>query len=187
MIPIYIGNAPDGRDKRAIAVLKHSILAHTDAPVAIHLLNRPDSGGTGFSTARWDIPAMQHYDGYAIYLDSDMLVLGDIRELWYLKQRGHWVTSVTYPHGSSAVSVIDCSVTLPVARTRKPYYYDIYLTDAGIMKPEIPLEWNMRNAYLDGTQLIHYTKRSLQPWLVEGDREIDRMWYRYEEDMQDEN
>ena len=186
MIPIYIGNAPDGRDKRAIAVLKHSILAQTSADVDIRLLNQPDTGGTGFSHARWSIPAQQHYEGYAIYLDSDMLVLEDIQDLYDYRRKGQWMSSVTFPHGSSAVSVIDCSVELPTARTKKPYHYDRFLVDAGIMIPTLPLEWNMRNAYVHGTQLIHYTDRAKQPWLVEGDREIDRMWYQYEEDMQNE-
>ena len=165
-------------------MIKHSILAHTDAPVDIRLLNSPASGGTGFSQARWDIPEWQHYDGYAIYLDSAMLVLGDIRELWYLKQRDRWVASVTYPHGASAVSVIDCTLRLPLARTKKPYYYDKFLVDQVIMMPAIPLEWNMRNAYPDGTQLIHYPKRSLQPCLVEGDKEIDRSSDTHDKDKQ---
>ena len=183
MIPIYIGNAPDGRDKRAIAVLTHSIKAHTEASVDIRLLDRTASGGTGFSHARWEIPVLRFHRGFAIYLDSDMLVLGDVQELWDYRERGMWMSSMTYPHGSSAVSVIDCSLMLPTGRTKKPYYYDQFLVEKGIMVPIIPLEWNMRNAYVDGTQLIHYTKRALQPWLVEGDREIDRMWYRYEEDI----
>ena len=38
--------------------------------------------GTGFSLLRWDIPRRCNYEGFAIYLDSDQIVLADIYDLW---------------------------------------------------------------------------------------------------------
>ncbi len=182
-IPIFIGSN-NRDDKRAVAVLKHSIEAHTSAAVDIRVMEGDGRGSTGFSHQRWQVPDLMGDEGYAIYLDSDILVLGDIQELYDHRQEGYWVSSVTYPRGSSAVSVIDCSVRkrMPVGN-RKPLVYDRLMVEAKIMFPIIPIEWNCRNATAPGCKLIHYTKSVLQPWKIIGDREVDRIWYDYEESM----
>jgi len=40
------------------------------------------SWGTPFTGFRFAVPELCHFEGKAIYLDADMLVLGDIAELW---------------------------------------------------------------------------------------------------------
>lgn len=182
MIRIYIGTNPDGSDERPAAVLRHSILSNTDADVEFVALG-DSTGGTGFSEARYSIPEICD-EAYAIYLDADMLVLGDIHKLYDYREARGWQSSNTYPQGSSAVSVIDCSIVLPKAENSKPYWYDVQLVKAGIMHPLIPREWNCRNYSDDGyTELIHYTDRSKQPWNHEPTRDIDAMWLDYERSM----
>ncbi len=182
MIRIYIGTNPDGSDERPAAVLRHSILSNTDADVEFVALG-DGSGGTGFSEARYSIPTICD-ESYAIYLDADMLVLGDIRDLWSERMPMRWMSSETYPKGSSAVSVISCRIKMPWPINIKPYWYDQQLFEAGILWPTISRRWNCRDCWkVDYTQLIHYTDRSKQPWNHEPSRTIDTMWLAYEERM----
>ena len=43
--------------------------------------------GTGFSLRRWMIPEYCNWQGRAIYLDADQLMLGDVEELWTMPRR----------------------------------------------------------------------------------------------------
>ncbi len=91
MIPVYIGY--DRKESVAYHVLAHSILSRASVPVQIIPLNRANLAGhywrprgemdsTDFSNSRWIVPHLQHYKGWAIFMDCDMLCLGDIAELW---------------------------------------------------------------------------------------------------------
>lgn len=91
MIPIYIGY--DRKESIAYHVLAHSILTRASVPVQIIPLNRAnlaahfwrprgEMDSTDFSNSRWIVPHLQSYKGWALFLDSDMLCLGDIAELW---------------------------------------------------------------------------------------------------------
>ena len=93
MIRIFIGSEP----KTAIAaqVLMHSIETRTRAEVEFTEMvgpawEYPTKGvtvGTGFSLRRWMIPKAAGWHGYALYLDADQVVFGDVAELWDLVQR----------------------------------------------------------------------------------------------------
>ena len=96
-IRVFIGSEP----KTAIArkVLEYSIVKHTDYDVEFGELEGDVSWskrnskdltaqvGTGFSLLRWDIPRRCNYEGFAIYLDADMLVFSDIYDLWTMDQQ----------------------------------------------------------------------------------------------------
>ena len=92
-IRIYLGTEP----KTLIAqkVLEHSIRRNTKAAVEITPMVGPDweyptegiKVGTGFSLRRWMIPKACNYQGYAIYLDADQLVFGDVAELLAIHRR----------------------------------------------------------------------------------------------------
>lgn len=89
MLPIYIGF--DARETAAYHVLAHSIQARASRPVAIvpldlrHLegiYERPMEGQTtAFTYSRFLVPWLCHYEGYAIFVDCDMLCLDDIYKL----------------------------------------------------------------------------------------------------------
>ena len=94
VIPIWIGW--DAKETVAYHVLSHSIVRRASVPVAIAPLNRDSLWGhywrdrgphdsTDFSNSRWAIPSIMNYDGWAIFMDCDMVCLADINELW--KQR----------------------------------------------------------------------------------------------------
>ena len=84
-IRVFIGT--DHSQNVPTAVLRHSILSRTASPVEFHEFKDLQTGleehfYTGFSFYRWGIPLSCGFKGRALYLDADIVVLGDIRELW---------------------------------------------------------------------------------------------------------
>ena len=86
-INIFIGTEP--KTEIARKVLEFSILKHTKQKTLFHpmlgddwRINPPNGVGTGFSLLRWDIPRRMNYEGFAIYLDADIICLGDIKYLY---------------------------------------------------------------------------------------------------------
>lgn len=89
---IFIGY--DKKERIAWHVLAHSILERSSVPVLISpignetmgpaLWDRPrgEKDSTDFSNARWMIPHLCNYEGFAIFMDCDMVCDGDIAELW---------------------------------------------------------------------------------------------------------
>jgi hypothetical protein len=91
-IRVFVGADCNNCDLESQAVLEYSIRKHTTRPVEITWMQQAETGPwSGWQTAsartpfthyRWSIPAVCGYDGRAIYMDSDFLVLSDIGELW---------------------------------------------------------------------------------------------------------
>lgn len=91
-LAIYIGF--DQRESVAYHVLCHSILRQASCPVSFtplvqstlranRLYTRPRdaAASTEFSLTRFLVPALSGYEGYALFLDCDMLMRGDVYEL----------------------------------------------------------------------------------------------------------
>lgn len=196
-IRIFIGTEP----KTALAqkVLEHSILRRTIAKVSFQAMTgraweystKDIKVGTGFSLRRWMIPSACEWDGYAIYLDADQIVFGDIAELWNLKNKDTvngnqiWCTYQADKFSASAwpqtsVMLIDCRAALAQAghwridqirdrllkNNNQAFYAD--LMHAKWMDPQplpIPTCWNHLNVFdKTSTRLLHYTKEPEQPW-----------------------
>jgi lipopolysaccharide biosynthesis glycosyltransferase len=92
-IPIFIGYDP--REAIAYHVCVNSIIRQSSAPVAIvplALNNFRDytethtDGSNQFIYSRFLVPHLMGYTGHAIFIDGDMIVRGDIAELWALRQ-----------------------------------------------------------------------------------------------------
>ena len=84
-LPIYIGYDP--RAPVQYHVLVESIIKNSSKPVAITPLRLSTlpigrAGLTEFTFTRFLCPWLQDYRGFALFLDSDMLVLGDVAELF---------------------------------------------------------------------------------------------------------
>jgi len=171
MIKVFVGT--DGEfHQKAERVLEYSIRTNTQEEVDLTFM-RPGwkSGVTGFTTHRFLIPELCDYEGYAIYLDVDMIVLGDLKELWEFRKPGKWCT--TGPQEDD-VSVIDCSAfsDLPKEEELKKFSG----RQGRIMKQRCkqiignrysatidPL-WNVEDKIAPGMKLIHYTGLATQPW-----------------------
>ena len=94
MINVFIGY--DSKEKIAHHILSESILRHSTKPVAItpiYLPNIKDDfvrernslSSTEFSFSRFIIPHLMNYQGWALFMDCDMLMMADIAELWRLR------------------------------------------------------------------------------------------------------
>lgn len=90
MIRVFVGY--DKREIAAYHVLCQSILSRSSVPVSITPINRDNLGNlyyrergplesTDFSMSRFLVPYLCGYEGTAIFMDCDMLCLGDIAEL----------------------------------------------------------------------------------------------------------
>lgn len=98
---IFVGCDPNDCDLEQMMVLDYSLRKHASLPLQIHWMRLsadPESfwysdpaaaagwqtrrWATPFSGFRWAIPAYCGYQGRAIYMDTDMIVLTDIARLW---------------------------------------------------------------------------------------------------------
>lgn len=94
MINVFIGY--DSKEKVAFNVLSYSILKNSTKPVSItpiYLENIKDDfvrernslSSTEFSFSRFIVPHLMNYQGWALFMDCDMLMTADINELWRLR------------------------------------------------------------------------------------------------------
>lgn len=120
---IFIGF--DGREAVASDVFKHSIQSRTRSKTNIQylkhrelrasgLFRRPwtidaDTGNyrdaidskpfsTEFSHTRFLVPALNNYQGWALFADSDMICLSDIKDLFALRDDKYAVMCVKHQH-----------------------------------------------------------------------------------------
>jgi lipopolysaccharide biosynthesis glycosyltransferase len=194
-IKIFIGTCV--RNLQAEIALEYSLRRNTNSDIEIvwmrdipsnkvfHGWNR-DNWGTGFTPFRWVVPELCGFKGKAIYMDVDMICLGDIRELWEMSiPDGKVMKSLP---GNYSVMLFDCEHfgkmvnTSPIARWRQsscsPAFnglYNDYVTqlESNDLVASLEVEWNSLDR-LDYTQhpfrwqrpakLIHYTQKDTQPW-----------------------
>ena len=177
MIRVFIGSAHKYRPIEP--VIEKAIRENASEPVDIEFMRPGESGlisngCTGFTMFRYAVPELCGYAGYAIYLDVDMLVLGDIAELWQYRTRGKWACM---EDGSTEVMVIDC-----FAHHGIPSIHELNRMRKGQVHPPlykvIPSEWNCEDAVHAEAKLVHYTDLSRQPWFaLNRDDEAARLWH----------
>jgi lipopolysaccharide biosynthesis glycosyltransferase len=199
---IFIGW--DSRETIAYHVLAHSIIDRASIPVAIspvgnavlpHALWWREKGpydSTEFSNARFLVPALCDFKGWAIFMDCDMLCLDDIEELWnqrderfavMVRKHEHVPTNSTkflgaiqtrYPRKNwSSLMLLNCSHpdtrTLTVKHVNHAAGLDLHgfswTTEANI--GTIVGSWNElvthdRRAVSPSPSLVHYTDGG--PW-----------------------
>lgn len=212
-IRVFVGT--EIKTQVAFRVLAHSIRRRTKHPVEITpMLGHPRweystegfKQGTGFSLRRWLIPEACDWQGRAIYLDADQIVLGDIADLWQMplshphkgdKEPAVWCTYQPdkfrkEPWPQSSVMLIDCGAAsrggfgwrretmlkhLRKHPTREAYADFMHGTWMSPQPVKIPTAWNHLNVYKAGeTKLLHYTKEPEQPW-YKPDHPLASLWH----------
>ena len=192
-IRIFIGT--DDTQVVPTAVLKHSILSRTRAEVEFRDLRNLETGlenlfYTGFSFYRWGIPSFCNFEGRAIYLDADIVVLCDIRELWDLNVAGHSHLARPRPRfrvrqlrlqrlggAYASVMLIDCAharnwnfrAWCERAADDRDFYKQVMWCLPGSPtasgRGDLPKEYNDLDRHEPGrTKVIHYTALPDQPW-----------------------
>jgi hypothetical protein len=205
-IRIYIGT--DDTQTLGARVFEYSVRRHTTAPVFFDTMqsvtwpypqdprNYP---GTHFSFHRFAIPKLAGYRGKALYVDADMLVLRDIRELWDTPFDGAPVLCAPSSDPGKrrrqlSVLLLDCGALdwdvekiITEGLDAGRYTYDQLLYDCACEPAErvrelIPPEWNSLEKYEPGrTCLLHYTELTRQPWL-NGRNRNGWLWMQYLKD-----
>lgn len=209
VIRVYVG--ADRSQLLAVAVLEHSILRHTSARVeVIPMIDLPvpqpedprNAQRTGFSFSRFCIPRLAGYRGRAIYIDADMLVMRDIRNLWDIpfdgakvivqkevKFQDATIAKAGAPRSRKkqcAVMLLDCSrldwtiEEIVTAMDEGRYDYDELMSNLCILSDAdvnfgVPFEWNSLEHWDSETALIHYTDMGTQPWVDTGNR-FGQLW-----------
>lgn len=108
-IPIFIGY--DFRERAAANVLIDSLYQQSSFPLAItpliteqlvkngfHNRKREEKQSTDFSFTRFLVPYLMNYEGWAIFLDCDMLCQTDIAELWEQRNEIYSLLCVKHEH-----------------------------------------------------------------------------------------
>lgn len=196
-IKIYLGTQVE--QSLAVEVLSYSIRQHTRATVEITPLYQAvaDAGiqiptpqqshlrpRTPFTFQRFAIPALCHYQGRALYLDSDMLVFKDISQLWrqpFSSEQGTAdLLSVPEPKDSNrppqySVMLLNCEqldwdapelVKQLEAGKWSYQQFVLEMAPAKLKSASLPIGWNDLERYASGqTALVHYTDMPRQPWL----------------------
>ena len=92
-IPVFVGYDP--REAIAYHTCVNSIIRNSSQPVAVvpvalnlfkDYAETHTDGSNHFIYTRFLVPYLMDYQGWAIFIDGDMIVRGDIAELWNLKQ-----------------------------------------------------------------------------------------------------
>ncbi len=107
MIRVFIGF--DTVETVSYHVLSHSIQARCSEPVSITPLMLTQLSGlmtrehhnlqsTEFSFSRFLVPHLCDYQGWALFMDCDMLVLDDMADLWNLRDDNFAVQVVKHDH-----------------------------------------------------------------------------------------
>ncbi len=169
---IFIGY--DERQPVAYNVLQHSIVARASRPVSITplvLANLPLTrrGLTPFTFSRFLVPWLCDWQGWALFLDLDMLALGDIAELFghaqpgkavvvcQEQQRFEWASVMLFDCAHPANRVLTPELVGDPQRCRQPHAID-WLEPAQI--GSFPPEWNHCIGYSaprPEAKLAHYT------------------------------
>lgn len=201
--PIRVYIATTEAQMLAVRVLEYSIRKHASMSVEVFPLHlggvdipRPKDERnwprTPFSFQRFIIPELAGYKGRAIYLDSDMQVFKDIKDLWTSPFNDAQVLTVREPSGSGrrpqfSVMLLECErldwKIQEIVRkldsgelTYERLMYDMAVVHT--IKAELDSSWNCLERYKENeTALLHYTDMSTQPW-VSTNNPWGYLWFR---------
>ena len=192
MIPIFIGYDP--REAIAYHVCANSIIRHSSqpvafAPLALNILKdykeQHTDGSNHFIYSRFLVPHLMGYNGWAIFMDGDMLIRSDITELFDLREEDKAVMVVKHKYQTKMTtkylgsknenypcknwsSVILWNWSHPANKKVTPQFVQessgSQLHRFTWLKPEqvgqLPIEWNwLPDEYgaNPGAKLCHYT------------------------------
>lgn len=205
IVKIYIGY--DAVEPVAYHTLAHSILSRSSLPCSISPLKlslfpeltrpREPTQSSDFSFSRFLVPYLNNYEGWAIYMDCDMLCLDDIAKLWKLCNSDRVVQVVKHDHvpktdikylgnkqiayhrkNWSSMMLFNCEkcqiLTPDIINTVEPFWlHQFKWTDDQFIGP-LPVNWNFlvgynsRDMIHENPQLVHFTEGG--PWLVKDPR-----------------
>jgi len=214
MINVFIGY--DSKEKAAFSTLSYSILKNSTKPVAItpiYLPNIKDDfvrernnlSSTEFSFSRFIIPHLMNYQGWALFMDCDMLMEADINELWRLRDDRYAVqvckhdytpkskvkflnqVQTVYPKKNwSSFMLMNCKKCTQltpnyVNRASGLELHQFKWLESEDLIGDLPLEWNWlagEYEHKDDIKNVHFTEGG--PWFAEyKDCDYSSNWFKY--------
>lgn len=175
MKPLRVFIGMDDRQPVAYHVAQASIIRNSSVPVSITPLVLSQlpikrRGLTSFTFSRYLVPYLCNYDGPALFVDADILCMGDIAELpWETEAAVSVVKHTTVTKGGQTVNVqferpsvmlFNCEqcppLSLDLIENGTPQKMDTWAHSIG----ELPREWNYLVGYDTGggAKLAHFTQ-----------------------------
>ena len=212
MLRIFIGW--DSRFPEPADVLRYSLLKHASIPLEIHYLKLDELGlarqydplaSTEFTYSRFLVPYLCNFRGKALFLDNDMLALGDVKEIDDLDMGPYALRVVqhdyspantikmygcpqtSYPRKNwSSMMLMDCAKlklwTKRVVETQTGAYLHRFQDIPDSLIGEIPKTYNTLDWMDKSTKLIHYTNGG--PWFEEyRNHPHADVWFRMRDEM----
>ena len=213
MINIFIGY--DSKEKVAYNVLSHSIIQNSTKPVAItpialnHLKDdfvreRNALSSTEFSFSRFMIPHLMNYQGWALFMDCDMLMFEDVSKLWRMRDDSKAIQVCKHNYTPkedkkflgqvqtkyekknwSSFMLMNCKkcTTLTPDYVNKASGLELHQfkwLEGDHLIGDLPLEWNWlvgEYEHKDDVYNVHYTKG--RPWFEDYAKcDYSQDWFR---------
>jgi hypothetical protein len=184
---VFIGYDP--KQPLAYTVCQHSIVRHASEPVSITPLILSQlpikrRGLTEFTYSRFLVPWLCDYEGVALFVDPDIVVTGDIVELFDRPVLDNAVVEVMHRQPTfewASVMMFNCALCTMLTpeviddKTR-PLFDFCWREDKAI--GDLPDEWNHCVGYQEpkAAKLYHYTK-GLPCWPETQGEDEDDVWF----------
>jgi lipopolysaccharide biosynthesis glycosyltransferase len=175
MYKCFIGY--DERQPVSFNVLQQSIISQTSKPVAIIPLilktlpiergwPKPNAGLTPFTWSRFLVPHLCNYEGKALFLDVDIVLNGDISELFSIAEHDYcpavYVSKNQHRFEWASVMLFNCAhednkkLTPEFIETAQGLHGINWTDSIG----DLPREWNHLVGYdaPKEAKLVHYTQ-----------------------------
>jgi hypothetical protein len=218
MINVFIGY--DTKEKVAFNTLSYSILKNSTKPISItpiylenikddYVRERNDLSSTEFSFSRFIVPHLMNYQGWALFMDCDMLMTADINELWRLRDDSYAVQLCKHDYQPktdtkflgqiqtkyekknwSSFMLLNCKkcTTLTPDYVMKASGLELHQfkwLEGDHLIGDLPLEWNWLAGeynHKDDVKCIHYTDGG--PWFDDyKDCDYSTDWESYYKDI----
>lgn len=175
MAPLRVFIGYDSRQPLAYNVLAHSIVSRSSVPVAITPLILSQlpirrRGLTEFTFSRYLVPWLCRYEGRALFLDADMVMVGDVAEL-FAQATGAAVSVVMsqHPFEWPSLMLFECAD----CRTLTPEWIEDTTNDPAALRwaeavGALPERWNhlVGMDELDAPDMpaLHHFSQGLPCW-----------------------
>lgn len=164
MLRVFIGYDP--RQPLAYNTLQHSIVRHSSVPVSItplilSQLPLKRRGLTEFTYSRFLVPYLCNYQGPAVFMDADIVVKGDIKELFDAADGSAVQVMKAQPKFEwASVMLFDCSKCEVLTPEYVETHPDLFSLDWAPIIGEIPDDFNHCVGYQEPkkAKLYHYTQ-----------------------------
>jgi lipopolysaccharide biosynthesis glycosyltransferase len=211
---VFIGYDPS--QHVSFEVLKYSLEKHATEPIDVRAIDatkipefsRPQDPlqSTPFTYTRFLVPWLCDYEGIALFMDGDMLALGDVSELFELSMDGLALrvrqhdynpeatvkmggkVQTQYPRKNwSSLMLMNCARlgawTKEAVETQTGAWLHRFEAVPDEEIGDISEEWNVLDHMTGPTKLLHYTSGG--PWL-KGCEDADHadLWHEYREEYE---